>query len=258
MRPSICTACRKLPATVGDQLPVSLGNEFRSDLVSQPPNLAFANHAPRHLDSRSGIAKRGKSSGRSDDAFDGGGAGAVLVEPQSHAQSGEKSRRQSGTGRCAYPVGRGSLCGERSGVRFRGTDLTAVRIGLLPGELAGLLLEEQSERSFGQSVRGGGGDLLEGSEVHVQTRPVVAEGALGNNLRPACRQIVELLEFLGTNRSAGANPPSPAPRFARGGGSRAVRRSRSGHGPDLALVLDFQELTQELLVDTKLVRSGNV
>jgi hypothetical protein len=64
-------------------------------------------------------------------------------------------------------------------------------------EFVGLLCQEQLECSFGQPARGRSGDLLEGAEIDIQTRSVISEGALGNNLCPSCRQIVQFLEFLG-------------------------------------------------------------
>jgi hypothetical protein len=68
---------------------------------------------------------------------------------------------------------------------------------LFAGEFAGLLLEEQFESSFGQPLRCRGGDLLEGSEIHVHARPVVSEGSLRDDFGPLAGEIVELLEFLG-------------------------------------------------------------
>jgi hypothetical protein len=91
----------------------------------------------------------------------------------------------------------GSLSGERSGVGLGGTGLPALGTGLFIRELVGLLLEEQLEGPFGQSVRGRGGDLLEGAEVHVESGSVVPEGPLGDDLGPLAGEIVELLEFLG-------------------------------------------------------------
>jgi hypothetical protein len=91
----------------------------------------------------------------------------------------------------------GALCRECARVWLGGTDLTAVRTGLFAGESLGLLLEEQLERSFGQSLRGSGGDLLEGAEVDIEPRPVVAECSLGNNFGPLSRKVVKFLKLLG-------------------------------------------------------------
>jgi hypothetical protein len=91
----------------------------------------------------------------------------------------------------------GSLSGERSGVGLRGTGFAAPGTGLSIGEFVGLLFEEQLESSFGQPLCGGGGDLLEGPEVHVESGTVVAESPLGDDLGPLAGEFVELLEFLG-------------------------------------------------------------
>jgi hypothetical protein len=55
-----------------DRLGVSLFDEFRSNLVSQPPNLARADIDAPHSDGIGGIAERGESSGGGDDAFENG------------------------------------------------------------------------------------------------------------------------------------------------------------------------------------------
>ena len=91
----------------------------------------------------------------------------------------------------------GSLGGERSGVWLGGTELATRRTGLFAGEFVGLLSEEQLEGSLGQPVCGGGGDLLEGSEVHVESGSVVPEGSLGHDLCPPGGEVVEFPEFLG-------------------------------------------------------------
>jgi hypothetical protein len=91
----------------------------------------------------------------------------------------------------------GSLSREGACVQFRVAGLSAGGTGLLCGKFAGLLFEEQLESPFGQSVSRGGGDLLEGAEVHVESGSVVAEGPLGDDLGPLSGKFVELLEFLG-------------------------------------------------------------
>jgi hypothetical protein len=91
----------------------------------------------------------------------------------------------------------GSLSGEGAGVRFCGTELAAGGTGLLFGEFTGLLFEEELESSFGQPLSGGGGDLLEGPEVHIEPGSVVPEGSPGNDFGPLPGEFVELLEFLG-------------------------------------------------------------
>jgi len=69
--------------------------------------------------------------------------------------------------------------------------------GLFGGESLGLLLEEELERSFGQPLRGGGGDLLHRSEIDIESRPVVTERSLGNDFAPLGSQCPESVEFLG-------------------------------------------------------------
>jgi hypothetical protein len=91
----------------------------------------------------------------------------------------------------------GSLRGEGAGVGFCGTGFATGGTGLLIREFAGLLFEEELESSFGQPLGGGGGDLLEGPEVHIEPRSVVAEGSFGDDFGPLSGEVVELLEFLG-------------------------------------------------------------
>src|SRR5262249_46793318 len=43
----------------------------------------------------------------------------------------------------------------------------------------------------------GAGDLLHGIEVHVEARPLVAEGAAGHDFAPAGSQVTDLLEEFG-------------------------------------------------------------
>ena len=68
---------------------------------------------------------------------------------------------------------------------------------MLFGESLRLLLEEELECSFGQPLRGGGGDLLEGAEIDIEPRPVVTECSLGNYFGPLSSKVVEFLELLG-------------------------------------------------------------
>jgi hypothetical protein len=115
----------------------------------------------------------------------------------SDARRGEKV--PAAVGAVGDPLGLlnlGPPCGERSGVGVRGAQLAARGTGLLVGEFVGLLFEEQLERPFGQSVCGGGGDLLEGAEVHVESGSVVPEGPPGDDLGPLPGEVVELSEFL--------------------------------------------------------------
>ena len=91
----------------------------------------------------------------------------------------------------------GSLGGKGARVRLRGAERAAVGTGLVFGEFVSLLFEEQLECSFGQPVCGSGGDLLEGSEVHIEAGSVIAERSSGDDLGPLPGEVVELSEFLG-------------------------------------------------------------
>src|SRR5829696_3617712 len=111
---------------------------------------------------------------------------------------GEKVPATIGTVSDAFGLlDRGPLCGEFPRVGLGGAEFAAGRTGLFVWEFVSLLLKEQLECSLVESLRGGGGDLLEGAEVHIESGSVVPEGPLGNNLRPSCGQIVEFLEFVG-------------------------------------------------------------
>ena len=55
---------------------------------------------------------------------------------------------------------------------------------------------EELERSLGEPLCGGGGDLLEGPEVHVEPGSVVPEGPLRDDPGPLAGEFVELLQFL--------------------------------------------------------------
>src|ERR1700680_4316565 len=113
------------------------------------------------------------------------------------ARRGEKVPSAGGTVGDAFGLlDLGSLSGEGSRVWFRGTGLAAVGTEGLLGELVGLLLEEQLERSLGEPLCGGRGDLLHGSEIDIQPRPVVAERSLRNDFAPLGRQCPESVQFL--------------------------------------------------------------
>jgi hypothetical protein len=68
---------------------------------------------------------------------------------------------------------------------------------LVFGESPGLLLKEELECPFGQTLGRRRGDLLEGSEVDIESGPVVAEGSFGDDLAPLGGQCPEPAEFLG-------------------------------------------------------------
>jgi hypothetical protein len=111
---------------------------------------------------------------------------------------GEKVPAAVGTVGDAFDLlDRGSLGSEGAGAWLGGASPTAVGTGLLTGELGGLLPEEQFECALGQPVCGGGGDLLEGAEIDIESRSVVAEGPPGDNLGPRSGEVMEFPEFLG-------------------------------------------------------------
>jgi hypothetical protein len=61
----------------------------------------------------------------------------------------------------------------------------------------GLLFEEGLQSSLVEPGGGGLGDLLHGVEIDVEPRPLVAEGASGDDFAPLGGQIAEFLELLG-------------------------------------------------------------
>jgi hypothetical protein len=81
-------------------------DEFRPDLVSQSPNLAFADLDVRHSDGIGGIAKRGEASSGGDDSFEDRGTVSVLIESQSRPQGGKSPVGNRDSERCVRPVGR--------------------------------------------------------------------------------------------------------------------------------------------------------
>jgi hypothetical protein len=103
----------------------------------------------------------------------------------------------------------GSLRREGACVSFGGAEFTALGTGLLVGKPLGLLREEELECSFGQPSRGRGGDLLEGAEVDIEARSVVAECPLGNDFRPLSGEVVEFPEFLGRKSWRGHGSSCP-------------------------------------------------
>jgi hypothetical protein len=88
------------------------------------------------------------------------------------------------------------LGGEGAAVGLGGTELAAGGTGLLVGEFVGLLLQQQLQGTFGESLGGDGSNLLEGAKVHVESRAVVAEGPSGHDFAPLGGQGFKLVEFL--------------------------------------------------------------
>src|SRR6516162_7735769 len=67
----------------------------------------------------------------------------------------------------------------------------------------GLLFEQGGKCALGQAGGGSDGNLLQGSQVGVQTGPGVAEGASCHDLTPAGRQITDILECFRGKLSSG-------------------------------------------------------
>jgi len=67
----------------------------------------------------------------------------------------------------------------------------------LRAQRLGLLLEEGLQGPLREPGGGGVGDLLPGAEIDVESGPVVAEGAPGDDFAPLGGEVLEFLEFLG-------------------------------------------------------------
>ncbi len=80
---------------------------------------------------------------------------------------------------------------------LRGAELSAVWTGLLSRKFVCLLLEQQLKCALGESLCGSGGDLLEGSEIDVESRPVIAKSSFGDNFGPLGSEVTEFEEFFG-------------------------------------------------------------
>jgi hypothetical protein len=84
-----------------------------------------------------------------------------------------------------------------------GAEALAIRTGAVLGQGLGLLIEQGGEGALEHALGGGLGGLLQGEEVGVQGRPLIAESPAGSNLSPLSGEITEMLEFLGGQRSGG-------------------------------------------------------
>src|SRR5438874_13752546 len=87
---------------------------------------------------------------------------------------------------------------ERSLLTAKGTRPSAVRAGLLRAQGMGLLFEKGLQSSFGEPGSSSEGDLLHGSEIDIESRPLVAIGASGDNFAPLGSEVAEFLEFFGS------------------------------------------------------------
>jgi hypothetical protein len=75
---------------------------------------------------------------------------------------------------------------------------SAVGTGRLLAQGMGLLFEEGLQGSLGETGGRGEGDLLHGGEIDVESRPLVPVGASGDNFAPLGGEVVEFLEFFGS------------------------------------------------------------
>jgi hypothetical protein len=90
---------------------------------------------------------------------------------------------------------------QRSGLALHGAGPATAGAGLVLPEGVGLLFQEGGEGAFGKSGRGRRRDLLQGSEIGVEARSVVAESPSGDNSAPLGGQIADVLEVLGRDLS---------------------------------------------------------
>lgn len=77
-----------------------------------------------------------------------------------------------------------------------GTKSSAVGTGLLFAQGGGLLFEEGLQGALGESRGGGQGNLLHGRKIDIESGPVVAEGASGDDFAPLSGEAAEFVEFL--------------------------------------------------------------
>jgi hypothetical protein len=91
---------------------------------------------------------------------------------------------------------------ERAFLTTEGTRSSAVGTGLLLTQGVGLLFEEGLQGALGETGSGGVSNLLHCIEIDVEPRPVVAEGASGDDFAPLGGQVTEFLEFFGGERTA--------------------------------------------------------
>lgn len=85
---------------------------------------------------------------------------------------------------------RPAATGEEAWLALQGTGLLAVRTRLLLGEGLRLEFQEGAQGALQQSLGGGLGGLLEGEQIDVERRAVVAEGAPGDDFAPLGGEIM--------------------------------------------------------------------
>lgn len=135
-----------------DGLAVALLNQFLTDLVGQASDLAFADADARHSDGVGGLAERGEAGNSGDDALDDRGTVAVLIAPQGSPWGGKVPAAVGTVGEAFGLLDLGPLGGQGPAVRLGGTELAAGGTGLFVGELVGLLLQQQLQGSFSESL----------------------------------------------------------------------------------------------------------
>jgi hypothetical protein len=86
---------------------------------------------------------------------------------------------------------------ERAWLTAEGAKPPAVGTGLLRAQGVGLLFQEGLQGALGEAGGGRVGDLLHGGEIDVESGPVVAEGASGDDFAPLCGEAAEFLDVVG-------------------------------------------------------------
>jgi hypothetical protein len=120
----------------------------------------------------------------------------VFIESPSHEQGGKVPAAVGTVGdRFGLPDDR-PLGGKGTGRGPGEAEASASGAGLLRREFGGLLFEEQLESPLRESLSRDRGDLLEGAEIDLKTRPLVPEGPFGDDFGPLSSEVVELLKFL--------------------------------------------------------------
>ena len=127
------------------------------------------------------------------------------------------------------------------------TEASASGAGLLRRDFGGLLFEEQLESPLRESLSRDRGDLLEGAEIDLQTRPLVPEGPFGDDLGPLSSEVVELPKFLGreSDRYHDSPPPEVMTRATGGFPIPTSPANKTTHKPRTNL--EFRNSSQRCL-----------
>jgi hypothetical protein len=73
------------------------------------------------------------------------------------------------------------------------TGASAAGTGLLFPQGVGLLFQEGLQGALGQASGGSTGDLLHGIQIDIESRPVVAKGASGDDFAPTGSEVTKFL-----------------------------------------------------------------